>query len=420
MYNRTFLDNGIRIVTERMPFVRSVSVGFWIDVGSRDEHDLNNGCAHFAEHMFFKGTRQRSAEQIAIELDGMGGLSNAFTSKENTCFYAKVLDHHLPNIVELLLDLFLNSTFEQEEVERERQVIIQEMGMVEDMPEEYLHDLFGGLFWGNHPLRNSVLGSREVVANMSSQKISHYVTHTYAPQRILISASGNVDHQEFVGLLAGSLEKLPVRTGPSLRQIPVIPPPQQAVFQKDLEQVHMMLGVPGLAVIAEERYKLLLLNIILGGNMSSRLFQTIREKHGLAYAVYSFVAPYADCGCLGIYVGVDRETVNLTLSMLAQELKKIRTQTISDEELCNAKEYAKSELFLAAENTEARMIRLAQNELYFGRDIPLAEVVDQLDPVTSADLLALSFTILEQEGMTAVAFGPVTENDVDWEPVTSL
>lgn len=420
MCRKTVLPNGVRIVSEQMTHVRSVSLGFWADVGARDEDAGNNGSAHFVEHMFFKGTKTRSAQQIAMELDVLGGMSNAFTSRENTVVYAKVLDSQLAVLVSLLGDLFLGSVFPEEEVARESQVILQEISMVEDTPDDFIHDLFGTTFWGGHPLGNPVLGSREVVAAMDSKKIIDYIDRAYAPERILIAASGKVDHDALVDLLAPAFSSLPSRQGPQPRRPPSYPDPRQVVFAKDLEQVHLVLGMRGLSVSSADRYKLLLLNTILGGNMSSRLFQEIREKNGLAYSIYSFASSYLDSGYLGIYLGVDPQTTNEALGLLGQELAKMGTSPVSDGELGNAKEYAKGGLFLSTDNVEARMMRLAQNEMYFGRDIPLDEVAAGVDAVTQEEVHELAARLLNGTGVTAVALGPVTESDIDWTGIRAV
>ncbi|MEW6219207.1 MAG: pitrilysin family protein [Thermodesulfobacteriota bacterium] len=414
MDTRTVLGNGVRIVSERLAHSHSAAVGLWVDVGSRDEHDLNNGCAHFVEHMLFKGTRRRSAAQIATELDNLGGVSDAFTTRENTCFYAKVLDTHLERLLDLLLDMFGHSLFTPEEVERERQVVLQEIALVEDTPDDSIHDLFNARFFPHHPLGNPVLGSREVVASLDAKKVLDYVARSYTPERILVTAVGNIDHQELVERVAPELGALPARPQPWRRQPPGPALPSRTVYDKDLEQAHIVLGTQGRAVTSEDRYRLLLLNVLLGGNMSSRLFQEIRERQGLAYAVYSFLSSYQDAGCLGIYLGVEPAAANRALALVRQECRRLVDQAASLLELGNAKEFSKGNLFLSADSVESRMLRLAQNELYFGRQVTLEEVAAGIDAVRPEEVRDLAAELMDWPAMTTVVLGPLAEADLDW------
>lgn len=414
MYNKTVLDNGVRIISEHVPHSRTVALGIWVDAGSRDEHDLNNGSGHFVEHMLFKGTSGRNPQQIARELDVVGGLSNAFTSRENTCYYATVLDSHLPRVVDLFTDMFCNSLFDEEEVIRERQVILQEINMAEDMPDDQIHDLFCGLLWGRHPLGKAVLGSREVVASMSSQKLLEHVQNYYTPERIVIAAAGNVRHDDFVELLQRAFMGLSVRGNRQLlRKRPTLQKPVRKIFSKPLEQVHAVLGTYGLSNLDEDRFALILLNIIWGGNMSSRLFQEIREKRGLAYSVYSFADSYLDSGYLGVYLGVDRETVNEAFEVIGEQLKHLCEEKVSDQELCDAKDYAKGGLFLSAENMEARMTRNARNEYCFGRFVSIDEVVRAIEAVSSEAIRDLAVKLFSRE-LSAAVLGPVKQSEINW------
>lgn len=410
---KTVYDNGLRVLTEKIPHARTVSAGVWVDVGARDEHDLNNGCSHFVEHMLFKGTPTRSAGRIARELDVLGGMANAFTSKDATCFYGTVLDKQLPRLIEIFADIFLHSLFAAEEIRRERQVIAQEIYMVEDTPEEQIHDLFEGLLWGHHPLGNTVLGSLEVVGHMDSQKLQDHVKRYYTPDRIVIAAAGNVDHDAFCELLTPFVTLPPVQVPGRERHSPHPVSRVQRVFTKPLEQVHVTLGTYGLPVVSEERYKLMLLNILLGGNMSSRLFQEIREKRGLAYSVHSYLDSYIDGGYLSIYMGVHPTSLNEALGVVHDEVSRMRTEPVSAAELANALDFARAGLYLAAENLEARMTRLARNELYFNRHVSFKEVIAGLEQVVSADIAALADRFF-LEGVTAVILGPVKETAVDF------
>jgi len=416
MVNKTVLGNGLRIITEQLPHSRVTSVGIWVDVGSRDEHDLNNGCAHFIEHMFFKGTASRSAQQIARELDVLGGTGNAFTSRENTCYYATVLDSHVPQLVDLLADIFLNSRFPPREIERERQVIQQEISMVEDMPDDHIHDLFSKLLWNNHALGRTVLGTREVVAAMDAKKLRDHVRQFYTPDRVLIAAAGSLDHDDFVTLwqTKGFDALRPETTPRTVRQMPAVRTAQRAVYSKPLEQVHMLLGTYGESLVTADRYSYLVMNVLLGGNMSSRLFQEIREKRGLAYSIYSYIAAYIDSGYLGIYLGIDRQSVNETLSLVLKEINRLRRKPVAAAELAGAKEFITAGLFLAAENMETIMTRIAKNELCFGRDLPMEEIVTAIAGVSAADVQAMAEKTFGSNRLTLGALGPLEPEEIDW------
>lgn len=406
MPKKTVLPNGIRIVSRKMPHVRSVSMGVWVDVGARDESEAHAGLSHFIEHMIFKGTTRRSAYQIAKEFDAIGGHTNAFTSMENTCYHAKVMDDHLDTMVEILSDIFLNSVFDAEELERERPVILQEIGMVEDTPEEYIHILSGRGFWGDHPLGRSILGSRENILGFSAQTIKTFFTRFYHPERIVISVSGNLDHDRFVDLVGpsfGAIENgqpLPERIVPSVR-------PETQLHERSLEQVHLCLTAMGISVTDPRRFAFFLLNTILGGNMSSRLFQEIRERRGLAYSVYSYMMSHVDTGLFGVYTGVAAENVRQTIDLIMQAMRQLRRLPVTDGELQDAKAFTKGNLFLAAESVDNQMVRLAQNELHFGRYFPLDEVVRKIEAVTVEDIQVLAQALFTTAQASLSVLGPI-------------
>ena len=415
MYHKSVFDNGVRVITDQIPHARTVCVGIWVDVGARDEHDLTNGCSHFVEHMLFKGTTTRTASQIAMELDVLGGMSNAFTGKDATCYYGIVLDSQLPRLVDLLADFLRNSLFADEEIDRERQVIMQEISMVEDTPEEQVHELFEGQLWGHHPLGHTILGPMEVVSRMDRQKLLDHMQTFYTPDRLVFAAAGNVQHQQFRDLVAAAFAGLPSYNGPvRRRKAPQELPPVRKVYHKPLEQVHVTMGTYGMAVTSTERYKLMLLNVLLGGNMSSRLFQEIREKRGLAYSVHSYLDAYADSGYLGIYMGVNADNLNASLAVIRDELAKLGNSPVSAAELANAKDYGRAGLLLAADNLEMRMTRIARNELYYGRDVSFDEVLTELAKVSAEDVQQLAGRLFDR-GMTAAVLGPVADRDVDWQ-----
>ena len=416
MFNKTVLPNGIRIISESLPHSKVVSVGVWIDAGSRDEHDLNSGSAHFVEHMLFKGTAQRSAQEIAREFDVLGGAANAFTTRENTCLHATVMNSNLAILVELFTDLLCNALFAEEELERERQVILQEIHMVEDVPDDHIHDLFAALLWGIHPLGKTILGSQEIVGAMNAGKLRDYVKKYYTTDRIVIAAAGNIEHDDFVSLWQGAFHKYGMTSDLARKRTrPSLLPAGRRIYSKPLEQVHIILGTYGLSVIDEDRYAYLLLNVLLGGNMSSRLFQEIREKRGLAYSIYSYIASYSDSGYLAIYLGVDRASVNESLALVAKEMNILQNSPVTKSELENAKDFIKSGLFLSMESMEAIMTRIAKNELYFGKYIPLEEVVDSIERVSSDDILRLAFMIFGRQEISLAGLGPLEEAAINWE-----
>ena len=414
-YQKTVLDNGIRIVTEKIPS-RTVSTGIWVDVGARDEQPDNNGSAHFVEHMLFKGTASRTAQEIAQEFDTLGGMSNAFTSGETTSYYATVLDDQVEHLIGLMGDIFRNSLFAEEEVVREREVILQEISMVEDTPDDRIHELFTGGLWGEHPLGYTVLGQREVVAAMDSSGLREYMRQEYTPERIVIAASGNVEHGRFCRLWQKQMGEL---TGPNRgnrRQPPTPLAPVRKLHKKKLEQAHLVLGTYGLPLVAPERYALYLLHVLLGGNMSSRLFQEVREKAGLAYSIYSYLSSFTDSGYLGVYMGVDPAVVNKAISLVAREIKALRQTTVSKANLAGAKDYAKAGIFLSAENMESRMTRIARNELTFGRYVSFDEVAEGFDRVRPEDIAELA-ALLFSRPLAATVLGPLKAKDIDWLPL---
>ena len=382
MINKTVLPNGIKIVTKKMPHVRSISMGVWVSVGARDESGDQSGLSHFIEHMIFKGTARRDAFKIAKEFDAIGGQTNAFTSQEHTCFHAKVMDAHLETMVDILSDIFLNSTFDPSEVERERPVIFQEIGMLEDTPEDYVHQLAATNFWGEHPLGRSILGTRDNILSFNADTIKQFFQQFYHPERILISAAGNLDHDRILKLIGPAFEsihdggQLPDRTRP--RSCPDV-----KIHPRDLEQTHICLSTLGTAITDPRRFAFSLMNTLLGGNMSSRLFQEIREKRGLAYSVYSFISSHVDSGMFGVYCGVDAKQVKDTIALIFQTLKEICQTKISADELHDAKEYTKGNLYLASESADNQMVRLAQNEIYFDTYIPLKSVIEKVEAVPS-------------------------------------
>jgi len=406
--NKTVLTNGITILTKHMPYVRSVSMGVWVNVGARDESLEENGLSHLIEHMIFKGTRKRTAYQIAKEFDAIGGQTNAFTAMENTCYHARVLESHLDTMVDILSDIFLNSVFEAEEVERERPVILQEIGMVEDSPEEYIHILAGRNYWGDNPLGRSILGSPENILRFDAESVRTFFRRCYQPDRILITAAGKVDHEALVERLAPAFETIQPGNGFPERWTPPVKQ-QIELCHRQLEQVHISLAAPGLATTDPERFAFSLMNSILGGNMSSRLFQEVREKRGLAYAVYSYLASYEDTGMFGVYAGVEPSRAAEVTTLISRILGQMTERPVLPGELRDAKEFTKGNLLLASESTDNQMVRLAQGEIHYQRYVPLQEVVDRIDAVTGEDIQALASRLFQNDRMVLTVLGPLTE-----------
>lgn len=410
---KTLLDNGIRIVTESLPG-RTVSVGIWVDVGSRDENCRTNGTAHFVEHMLFKGTACRNAGQIAQELDGLGGASNAFTSKDSTCLYATVLDSQLPQLMDIYADLFLHSQFNDDEVERERSVILQEIDSVEDAPDDLIHELFSKLIWEGSPLSQTVLGQRQIVAAISSENLKEFIAELYLPKKIIIAAAGHVDHDNFVTMIEKQFSSLgdyrfaKNEGNQNPREVPLAKPPKRQNYIKPLEQEHMVLGTYGLAARSSHLYALSLLNVVLGGNMSSRLFQEVRERRGLAYSVFSFIESNLDCGDISIYTGVNPKTSRKTLAIIEKIVDTLGNGTITAEELLRAKGYARASLYLGAENMDSRMLRLVRNEHIFNRPISFAEVDADIAKVSLLEVNSLAEQLFTRP-LSGVFLGPLQE-----------
>jgi len=412
MYRKSVLENGVRIVSEKLDHLRSVSLGIWVGTGSRDEAEGENGITHFIEHMVFKGTQSRDTLQIAKELDAIGGLSNAFTGSEYTCFYSKVLDKHLDRLAEILSDIFLNTTFDPLEMSREKHVILQEINMVEDTPDEYILVLFNRLFWGTHPIGMPVLGSRETVSALDRSRLIEYKKKFYTPERVLIAAAGRVDHDKLVSLLRPFFEDLEPGTSKPERSVPERHAGIQCHY-KELEQVQVCLGGKAPHLSSEQRFAAAILNTMLGGNMSSRLFQEIREKRGLAYSVYSFLSAYVDAGLLGVSFATEANAVNRALGVIAGEVRKIQNGEISKFDLDATKEHLEGGVLLNSENTDSRMTRLAKNEFIFGKYVSYEDVLASLERVTLDDVVEVARSSFNTDKVSLTTLGPFKKDDLD-------
>jgi len=411
MYHKTVLDNGLKIISERVEYARSVSIGIWVNAGSRDEENSENGVSHFIEHMSFKGTENRNALQIAKELDAIGGMFNAFTGKENTCFHAKVLGKHFSVVADILSDIFLNSVFDPADIEKERGIILQEIKMLEDTPEDYIHDLLQREFWKDDPIGNPILGTKDSIMGIDRNKILDYIKSHYSPENVIISAAGAIDHNDMVGAFSPLFEKIaPCDSDP--KRLPPRPNVAHSFYYRDLEQVHMCLGIEAVSIKDEKRFAVSLLNTIMGGNMSSRLFQEIREKQGLAYSVYSFLSSYTDSGMLGIYVACESEHVNTVLSIINNEIKRFLVGDITHSDMAAARDYMVGGIYLASESTESRMIRMARNELIFGRYVPYEETISNIEAVRLDDVVEMANMIFKDQTLSLVTLGPVDEHNL--------
>jgi len=411
-YQRTVLDNGIRVITEKIPYLRSVSIGVWVMIGSRDEQPDENGISHFIEHLLFKGTEKRTAFDIAKEIDSVGGTLNAFTGREYTCFYAKVIDHNLPLAIDLLSDIFLNSVMDLKDVEKERMVILQEIKMVEDTPDDYVHDLFNRVCWGDHPLGFPIYGNSELVQSFQRDQLYRFFKENYPPDRIIVCAAGNLEHQEVVDLIDETFGKIPKSNKTRTRNKPD-PISTTNVWKRDLEQVHFCLGTKGLQYNHSLRFASYVLNTILGGGMSSRLFQEIRENRGLAYSVYSYLPTYIDAGLVVVYAGTNEGAFQEVIDLVLKEFKRLKNEPLKHEELETAKEQLKGNLLLSLESSDNLMTRLAKNEIYFKSYLPVATILKGIDEVKEETVQHLAGDIFDERFFCLTVLGPMNGNYLD-------
>ena len=401
----TTLHNGVRVISEAMPHVRSVSVGIWIGTGSRRETPEQNGISHFIEHMLFKGTIHRSAEDIARSVDSIGGNLDAFTAKELVCFNTKVLDQHLSLAWDVLADLVLNPLFRAEDIEKEKGVILEEIKMEADSPDYLVHEIFSSNFWKDHPLGKPILGTRETVKRFDSDMIRSYYSGVYAPANLIVTAAGNLTHERLVGLVREHFASLPAGAPVPADNVPSTHARIALRNKKALEQVHLCLGVPSYPLPHQERFACYVLNTLLGGGMSSRLFQNIRERQGLAYAVFSELNPYRDTGCLAIYAGTSLESARKVVESIVNEFRQLKEQPVSDEELRRAKDHLKGSLMLSLESTASRMTNLARQEMYFGRFFSLDELVESIEAVTASDVQRIARTFFDPKQIALTVLG---------------
>lgn len=403
--HREVLPNGLVIVTEPMPHVRSISVGIWLRSGSRSEAAARNGIAHFTEHMVFKGTERRSAEEIARSIDSIGGMMDAFTAKEMVSFNAKVLDEHLPVAWEVLSDLALHPLFDAEEIAREKQVVLEEIKMDQDNPESVAHEMLVQNFWSGHPLGRPILGTPETVGDFSREAVVESHRESYVPGNLLVTAAGHLEHARVVDLVAGAFGALPAGNFSTPETVPEAHSSVAQQSKSELEQVHICVGVPSVRLADERRFTVAVLNTIVGGGMSSRLFQNIREKQGLAYSVFSEVNPYSDAGIFSVYAGTSIENAEKVLGLISAEFRALKAELVTVEELRRAKDHLKGSLVLSLESTGARMSNLARMEMYFGRFFSTDEILASVEAVTREDVQAAAIAAFRADQTSATVVG---------------
>jgi predicted Zn-dependent peptidase len=411
-YQKTVLENGIKVITEEIPYLKSVSIGVWVTTGSRDEQPHENGISHFIEHLLFKGTERRTAFDIAREIDSVGGTLNAFTGREYTCFYAKVIDKNLPLAIDLLSDIFLNSLMDVKDVEKERMVILQEIKMVEDTPDDYIHDLFNRVCWGDHPLGFPIFGTSELVQSFHRDQIHQYFKEYYQPGRIIICAAGNLHHQEVVDSIGATFGQIPKSDKVTERVRPASISTTN-IWKRDLEQVHFCLGTKGLQYNHCLRFASYILNSILGGGMSSRLFQEIRENRGLAYSVYSYLPAYIDTGLVVVYAGTNETSFQEAIKLILKEFQRLKKEPFKNGELEIAKEQLKGNLLLSLESSDNLMTRLAKSEIYFESYFPVERVLKGIDEVKEEVVRSLAGDIFDERFFCLTVLGPVDGNGLD-------
>jgi len=411
MFQKTILDNGVRILSEQRSDTRAVSLGIWVENGSRHETPSIGGISHFIEHLLFKGTKRRTAQEIAQAMDSVGGVINAFTGKEYTCYYAKVLDDHFDLAVDILADIFLNSTFDSQEIERERSVVLQEIAQADENPEDYVHDLFSADYFGDHALGRPICGSVETVSGLQREDLIKFVAERYLPGRVILTAAGNVEHEVVVDSLAKAFADLELR---DLGQPVSTPESYRGVFYhpKTLEQVHICMGVPGLPHAHDQRYAAHILNTLLGGGMSSRLFQEVREKRGKAYSVYSFLSSYHDLGYLGIYAGTKPEWTNEVMEVIIGEIRTIAQGNITEDEFLRAQNQLVGNTLLGLETTDAWMSHMARSEIYYGEQISLEDIAQGVRAVSHANLIELAQSHFKPGSTVVTLLGELSEDRI--------
>ncbi|MBV9182188.1 MAG: insulinase family protein [Acidobacteria bacterium] len=402
---RQVLPNGLTVITEEMKHIRSVAIGIWVRTGSRDEDKQWNGISHFVEHMVFKGTKRRSAEAIAREVDSIGGNIDAFTAKECISFSIKVLDEHVPVALDVLSDLVLDPVFAEQDITRERGVILEEIKMDEDNPDYLVHEIFTQNFWKDHPLGRPILGTRDTVKRFERAPVVDFYTQRFASGNVIITAAGYLNHERFVELVHQHFGGMKAMSNGFHSAPPKIVPRIILRNKKSLEQVQICVGVPSYPITHEKRHSSYILNTLLGGGMSSRLFQNIRERQGLAYAIYSDLNPYRDTGCMSVYAGTSRTSAAKVVESVVSEFRRLKTEPVSAEELRRSKDQLKGSLMLSLESSTARMSNLARQEMYFDRFYGLDELIEKIEGVTANELQELANAFFQTDNIAVTVLG---------------
>lgn len=409
VYKKTTLDNGIRIISETIPSFHSVSVGFWVNTGSRDESRRVNGISHFIEHMVFKGTNKYSSAEIAKQIEGHGGYLNAFTGKEATCFYSKILDEQIPRTVDVLSELVFNPKLKSEDIEKEKMVVLEEIKNIEDDPEEYIHDYFDEILFQNHSAGNPVIGTAKNVREFQKDDIIQYMKTHYRPENIIVVAAGNIQHDELVDLVEKTSSRFnPGQHTPYRRKSSTIQPKHHLIQEdKPIQQAHICLGNISYSIKSKYRYPLVIMNTLIGEGMSSRLFQNIREKYGFSYSIGSFLNMLSDIGSFGVYTGTDKKHIHKSIDLIFKEFDNLKNKPVKTSELERVKSQVKGTIMLSLESMSSRMMRLATSEIYFNTYFTLESIIGQLDAVTADDVMEVANKILNREKFSIVIFSPI-------------
>ncbi|MFH2035093.1 MAG: pitrilysin family protein [Candidatus Zixiibacteriota bacterium] len=415
-YKKTVLKNGLRVITEKVQDVRSIAIGIWVDVGSRDELPDESGLSHFIEHMVFKGTKSRSPQKIASSLESLGGSLNAFTSREQTCFHALVLDEHLGQAVDVLSDILTNSTITPLNIIKEKQVVMEEINEVYSTPSDHIHDLFSNCFWRGQPLGWSILGNEATVNSFKRRDVINYIKKHYHSGRIVVSAAGNISHNKLVDMIEA---KLNISEGADGRGGPAQSPTdfKLEVHKNGINQTHVCIGFPGVGYSDMDKYALLVLHYYLGGGMSSKLFQKIREQKGLVYTIFTFPDYYRDNGVFGAYFATDKKSVQPALELMLKEFSRLKRTKLTKEQMINIKDQCKGHLLLGMESTTSRMNRLARQEIMSAEYKTHLETIDRINSVKSKDVIEIARKIFNPEGMTITTLGNTTRKNfanIDW------
>jgi len=403
-YKSTVLDNGLRIVSEKMPYVRSVSIGIWVKLGSRMEEKSCNGISHFIEHMLFRGTDGRKSGEIARDVDSLGAQIGASTNREYTCVHARALDEHLPEIIRILADIMLNSTFSEIDIEREKKVVLEEIKMMGDSPDVLIHELYSKAFWKEHPLGRPIVGTSETVLALTREKILDFFRTFYSSNNTIITISGNVCHEHVVDILSKYFGKMKSRTIPSL----ISPGEPKLNIEKhscELGQVHICLGTKGISQKHEDRFSAYLIDVIMGSGISSRLFQNVRSKKGLCYSIYSYFTSFSDSGTFAVCCATSSESAPEVISLILHELRQLKEVELAPEEMRRNKERLKGNLMLNMENTNSRMIYLAKQAMYFGKYCQFDAIIDEINRITPHDIIKLSRDLFRTEFLNLVLMG---------------